>query len=109
MDDKNSQQLLEELQTLNSIGGVNMNDLLNVSDELRQVFVWMIRQNGFQAEDMETYLGLEDAHVRELLEILVEKGLVEEVSTTQRFYANISPTRAGRKYRVSNDLWKALE
>jgi len=109
MDENNPEQLLAEIQTLHATGGVDINELLNVSDELRQVFLWMIRQNGFQSEEMETYLGVDAAGVRDLLEVLVAKGLVEEISTTQRFYANLGNIRSNRKYRVSSDLWKALE
>jgi hypothetical protein len=109
MDMNNSEQLLEEIQTLHATGGVDMNELLNVSDELRRVFLWMIRQNGFQSEDMGSYLGVDADKVHDLLEVLVAKGLVEEISTTQRFYANLGTMRSNRKYRVSSDLWKALE
>ena len=109
MDENNPEQLLAEIQTLHATGGVDMNELLTVSDELRQVFLWMIRQNGFQSEDMESYLGVDADGVHDILEVLVKKGLVEEISTTQRFYANLGTMRSNRKYRISGDLWKALE
>jgi hypothetical protein len=109
MDAAAFQILLDEIQALDAQQGIDMNELINVSDGLRQVLVWMIRTNGFQASDLEGFLEQEPSGVQKLLDGLAEKNMVEEMKATQTYYAQVASSRVARKYRVSPDIWKAFD
>ncbi len=109
MDDKTFKKLLVEVRQLDMRDGIDMNDLLNISDELSHALTWMIRNSGFQAPDLGQYLGGDERQAQQLLDALNEKNMVEEVKATQRFYPQMAQARSGRKYRVARDVWKALE
>jgi hypothetical protein len=109
MDDKAFKKVLAEVGQLDRREGIDLNDLLDISENLRQVLIWMIRNIGFQASDLGQYLGGNDTQAEQLLAALSDKGMIEEVKSTQRFYPQMAQARSGRKYRVSRDVWKALE
>lgn len=109
MDDNNFHGLLEEIDSLRISGGVDMNELLNISDTLRELLVWMLRRNGFAVEELSAYLSCEPAVAQQLIEVMSSKLLVEEVLETQTFRLHMASSRAARKYRVSDDVWRALD
>lgn len=109
MDTAAFQSVLDEIKTLEIQNGIDMNELINVSDGLRQVLVWMIRTNGFQASELEGFLEQDAAGVQKLLDALADKNMVEEMRATQKFYAQVVSSRVARKYRVSPDIWKAFD
>jgi hypothetical protein len=109
MDNKTLKKLLAEIDQLDMRDGIDLNKLLDISDELSQVLTWMIRNSGFQAPDLGKYLGADERQAQRILDALDAKDMVEEVKSTQRFYPQLAQTQASRKYRVSRDVWKALE
>jgi hypothetical protein len=109
MDDQAFQYLLTEVDAMESSHGIDMNQLLNLSTELSQLLSWMVRQRGFQAEDVSGFLSCDPADTQILLERLISKSLVEEVKDTQMYQVQVAPSRASRKYRASNDVWKVFD
>ncbi|MFM8320728.1 MAG: hypothetical protein ACKOC5_07410 [Chloroflexota bacterium] len=109
MDTKTFQQLQVEVDAIEAISGVDMNELLNISEELRALLVWMIRRNGFTLEDLAEYMSCETSMAQALLERLARKLLVEEMQDTQTFIVHVASSRTGRKYRVSDDVWKVFD
>lgn len=109
MDDKTFKKLLAEIGGLEMRDGIDLNKLLDISDELSQVLAWMIRNSGFQAPDLGKHLGGDEHQAQQILDALAARAMVEEVKTTQRFYPQMAQTHSSRKYRVSRDVWKALE
>lgn len=110
MDKPTFQNLLKEVAALEiRSGGVDMNELLNISEQLRDILVWMIRKHGFQIEELGAYLDCDVATAQRLLEALTGKLLVEEVSETQMYVVQVASSRSGRKYRVSDDVWKVFD
>jgi predicted transcriptional regulator len=109
MDDPTFQRLLAEIDTLDTPKGLDMNELLNISDDLRSILVWMVRQHGFQTEDLAAQLGRETESAQKLLERLAGKAMVEEVEDTQLYYVQVASSRSARKYRVSEEVWKVFD
>lgn len=105
------QRLLNEVDALEVHGGIDMNELLNISDELRQLLVWMIRCNGFHPKDIEENLSCTEAEALEILELLGRKALITEEAAddTQVYYVQMAGTRSGRKFRVAQDIWKVID
>jgi DNA-binding MarR family transcriptional regulator len=109
MSASQSQRLLKEIQDMDTTKGVDMNEMLFISDELRQLLVWMIRTNGFQAQELQDKLAIDYSDAVQMLDAMRAKGLLEEIRTTQRFQVNIATTRSGRKYQVPKDVWKVFD
>lgn len=109
MDDQAFQCLLAEVDAMESSHGIDMNQLLNLPPALSQLLSWMVRQRGFQAEDVTDFLSCEPAATPTLLERLISKALIEEIKDTQMYQAQVVSSRAARKYRVSDDVWKVFD
>jgi|GEM_PF-3248416 len=109
MDKKAMESMLLELEALQISGGMDMNELLDVSDDLRKLLVWMVRKNGFQVNELKKYLRRKPEDIEKLLDALEQKGLVEERAETQRYQVNVKTTRLSRKYQVPKDVWKVFD
>lgn len=109
MDNQTFDHLLAEIEALEAVDGVDMNALLTVSDALRSLLVWMVRQPGFQPEDLAAFLDCDPGAARQLLERMVTKTLVEEVQDTQVYHLQMASSRSARKYRVSDEVWKTFD
>ena len=109
MEEPLIQRLLKEVNALEIHGGIDMNELLNISEELRQLLVWMIRRKGFHPKELEQYLSCDEAGAQEILELLAKKALIEEVADSQTYYVQMAGTRSGRKYRIAQDIWKVID
>jgi hypothetical protein len=109
MDTPSYEKLLQEIQVIDPGPGLDMNDMLNLSDPLRQLLVWMIRKNAFQANELGNYLEIEPMAAQEIVDSLKKSGLIEEIDATQRFQLNMASTRSTRKYQVPKDVWKVFD
>jgi transcription initiation factor IIE alpha subunit len=108
MNEQNYQNLLHELEELGPLDGVSMAQVLSISDELRQLFTWMIRKNHFQEEELATYLNADVSHARTLLFAMLYKGLIKEsepeegqAPATGQYRTNI---RLSPRFRVPNNI-----
>ena len=102
MDAKSYHSLMLELETLEPKKSLQMSELLDVSDELRQVITWMIRKVQFQDRALAGHLGLKLSEVRKLLILMLYKGLITETEKEDGQYRTkltIEP-----RYRVENDI-----
>lgn len=109
MDTATFESILDEIQALEAQTGIDMNELINVSDGLRQVLVWMIRTNGFQLGDLEEFLEQSPPQVQRLLDGLTAKNMVEEMKAEHKYFAQVVSSRVERKYRIAPDFWKAFD
>ena len=108
MDQETLNQLLQEVNTMQESGRLEMGELLEASDELRQLLIWMVRQKQFEVADVAEQTGLGSSGSKDLINALLRKGIlhitdsekVDKFSTTMRFVP---------KYKVPEDIWKALE
>lgn len=60
--------------------GLSLVDLNKLSDSQRQLVNWMRRQGSCSWQDIVTQMGEDEATVRTLLDTLLEKGFVREIS-----------------------------
>ncbi len=109
MEDQALHRMLAEVEALEVSNGVDMNELLTVSDELRSLLVWMVRRHGFQPEDLAAFLTCSPEAARLLLERMTTRSLVEEVEDTQVYHLQMASSRSSRKYRVSEEVWKTFD
>lgn len=109
MDGTVLERLLNEIEALQVSGGMDMNELLDISDELRQVLIWMVRKHGFQVQELAEHLSMNATELEALLDAMQNKGLVEEQAETQRFQVHVKTTRLSRKYQVPKDVWKVFD
>jgi hypothetical protein len=99
---------LKEIPPLSSPGKVNMSDLIAFPDGIRKMLNWMVRQKVVQVATVINFLGEDESSAQELIDELVNKGLVEEIITDQgpQYQVTIHSTK---KYRVPDKIWKVID
>ncbi len=120
MDDKAYQNLLHEFSSLSipkprgtgplgegtGSSGLTMTQILELSDEARQLLTWMIRKNRFQDQELAERLSVSITQARKLLYMMLSKGLISELNTEQpekesEYRTNIS---LSPKYKVPKNI-----
>lgn len=99
---------LKEMPPLSSPGQVNMSDLIAFPDGIRKLLNWMVRQKIVQVATVANFLGEDEDSAQELIDVMVKKGLVEEVKTDQGTQYQVT-IRSAKKYRVPDKIWKAID
>jgi hypothetical protein len=110
MDERTFKRVLSEVDELDAAAGMDMNKLLTLSDALRQIFTWIIRQNVFTTEALADHLAVDAKDAQKLINLLTYKGYVEFQTESQgKYHANVTTTRFIRRYRMPKDVWKLIE
>lgn len=99
---------LKEMPPLSSPGQVNMSDLITFPDGIRKTLNWIVRQKIVQVATVASFLGEDEDSAQELIDVMVKKGLVEEVKTDQGTLYQVT-IRSAKKYRVPDKIWKAID
>lgn len=98
---------LDQAPQIDSTTSLNMTSLLTFPAELRQFMTWIMRQKTVQVSKVAQYFGQEEPAAQELLELMVKKGLIEEVQSAEGMNYQV-PVRSSRNYRVPDRVWKAI-
>jgi transcription initiation factor IIE alpha subunit len=108
MDPQTFQSIMGELESLEATDGLHMSGMLDISQELRQMLTWMIRQKRFQDEQVAEYLELDLPSIRKLLYVLLYKGFITEAAEEEpgqyRTKITVKP-----KFRVPKDILDMLD
>jgi DNA-binding MarR family transcriptional regulator len=99
---------MNDLDALQIPGGLNMSNLVEFPESLRQLITWMMREGDVEAEELAAYLSLDIDRARQLLDALLGKGLVEEVNELQEERYHVVITTA-RNYRVPKKIWEVFD
>lgn len=101
-------QIKSELESLDSVNGLHMSDLLEFPQTLSQLLTWMVREKTIQLEELAAYVERDQTDTRALLELLISKGFVEEVKKEdeEQYQVHMKPTR---NYRVPKSIWQVLD
>ena len=88
--------------------GLSIVDLNQLSDSQRQLVNWMRRKGDCSWQDIITQMGEDESTVRTLLDTLLEKGFVREISEESGFSYRVNlGDRRGRQLPLK--LQQALE
>lgn len=101
-------RLAAELTAREKTPGLTMSDVLNMPDDQRQLFTWLLRQRTPGLTEVARFLGRDEAAAQAVLAGLVEQGLVREFEQrgTRRYQVRLAPKR-GRT--MPANLWQALD
>ena len=110
MDKATFQKVLEGIQKVDAKDGLDVNELLVVSSELRELLTWMVRKKRFMPEELTEHLALRAAESRELLAALLRNGIIEisEPEDPVEYRTRVTGTFK-HKFRVQSDIWKLLD
>jgi len=108
MDQDVFAQLLIELASLPDMDGVSMSEIVFLPEHLRALMNWMVRENSFQFDNVAVFLKQNEENSRLILDILVTKGLIEEVKGDDQEVYQIH-LKVSRNYRVPKDIWKVID
>lgn len=109
MDDVAFQNLLEEIRTFEAPQGVDLNELLNISAELRQLLVWMLRAHDFQPGDLQTYLDVNRLACWQVIEAMLARRMLQASEDQRRYHIHVAFVRSSRKHRAPGDIWKVFD
>lgn len=96
-----------ELGSREKSPGLNMIDVLEMPEALRNLLQWMMRQEYVFAVDAASHSGTDEAAVRTLLAPLIENGNVVEFELKKRTAYRVRLARK-RGRELPSDLWQAL-
>jgi hypothetical protein len=99
---------LDQVPPLAEAGELNMSNLLGFPPGLRQLITWIMRQKLVQVGKVASFLGLDEPTSQTLMDLLVQKGFVEEASSAEGPQYQV-PVRSSRNYRVPERIWKVLD
>ena len=110
MDDKTYEQIIQNLGSIDASDGLDMSEILSITDDLRQLLTWMIRKNRFDSKEVMAHFSLKKHQVRQLIFTLKTKGFIEETKSDnprqEEFHVNV---KQGRNYRVPTGIWKVFD
>ena len=107
MDEKTFKKLISELQNMPMMESVSMSQILDTSDEIRDLLTWLIRLNRFQVDDMAEHLEISHSRAQLLLFTMMNKGLIAEIPDEDSDAAGgiyRTNLRIIPKYRVPKDI-----
>jgi hypothetical protein len=83
-------------------------DVLTLPDPLRQLAIWMLRQNAVSLEEVVAYLGQEIEQVRSLLDTLVVQGFahVQNADSVPQYRMRLVSRQQRRQ--LAGELWQTL-
>ncbi|MFC1878892.1 hypothetical protein ACFLZW_03155 [Chloroflexota bacterium] len=110
MDRKTFDKILGDLSLLDAKDGLDVNDLLSIPDDLRQLLTWMVRSKRFMSDDLAEHLGFSSAEARELLAVLLRNGFIElsEPDGPSEYRTRVTGTFK-HKFKVQSDIWNLLD
>ena len=110
MDQQTYEKLLADLEEVDARDGLDINDLLFITDDLRKLLTWMVRRSRFDSYDLSSHTELDKSRIRELLAVLLRKGFIEITEAEEQVQYQTRVTGSfSRKYRVPSDVWKLLD
>lgn len=110
MDQQTYDEILAGLERVDAKDGVDINELLFLSEDLRKLLTWMVRISRFDSHDLTSHMDLDKATIKELLGVMLRKGLIEITEAEEQVQYQTRVTGSfSRKYRVPSDVWKLLD
>ena len=108
MDEVTLKHISRELEVMNAQNGFEMAELLDISDELRRLLTWMVRKRQFSVNDLAKRINVDASAARGLINTMLRKGFIKitETEDVERYSTTMNYVP---KYKVPNDIWKALE
>jgi transcription initiation factor IIE alpha subunit len=110
MDKNTLQRIKDGLARVDAREGLDVNELLNLPDDVRQLLTWMVRSKRFMSDDLVEHLGVSSADGRELLALLLRNGFIEisEAEEPKEYRTRVTGTFK-HKFKVQSDIWKLLD
>ena len=111
MDKETLAKILDELSQIDASDGLDVNELLRIPEEVRQLLTWMVRSKRFMSDELAEHLGLNASQTGRLLGVLLRKGFVELSGPDEdapAYRMRVTGTYK-QKFRVQRDIWKLLD
>jgi len=110
MDKQALTKILDDLSHLDTKDGLDVNDLLHIPDDLRQLLTWMVREKRFMSDDLAEHMDLSSSDARELLAVLLRNGIISisEPDAPTEYRTRVTGTFK-HKFKVQSDIWNLLD
>jgi hypothetical protein len=101
-------RLQEEVTVREKNPGLDMGNILDLPDDLREIITWMLRESHVDLPQMTAHLGKDEAAARAMIDSLLEQGYVREIDIKGEVEYRVR-LKPKRKVNMPSNLWKALE
>jgi Fic family protein len=88
--------------------GLDMTDILELPDNLREVINWMLRETYVDMAQVTAHLGNSEQNARTMIDTLLDKGYIREIDMKGRIQYRVR-LKPKRKHDMPSNLWKALD
>lgn len=88
--------------------GLDMGNILDLPDDLREIITWMLRESHVDLSQMTAHLGKDEAAARAMIDSLLDKGYIREIDMKGQVQYRVR-LKPKRKVNMPSNLWKALE
>lgn len=88
--------------------GLSMSDVLAQPEPLRGLLAWMLREEQVEFSAMVAFLQQDETAARSLLDDLVKRGHVQQVSREDKVYYAVRLV-SQRKRQLPGELWDQLD
>ncbi len=104
--------LISELEAVPTVSGLIMTDILTLPEAVRQFIQWVLRRKNVTFGELADYLEGDDEHTRRVIDLMAEKGFLEETGDAgqMRFRIHTSTILHTNERRKSSkpSLWETL-
>ena len=103
--------LVSELGAVAPIPGLLMTDILDLPDAIRQVVRWILRQKYVSLPELAAYLGIDNDTTLSVIEMLTQKGFLEESKETKNKQYRIRTStiiHTAEHKKPTLDLWETF-
>ena len=101
-------RLQTEIEAREKAAGLSMADILDLPDDLRQLFTWMMHESEVSLQQVVAHTGQNEETTTAMLKTLVEKGFVREIDLKEekRYRVRL----AAKKWKdIPLDIWASLD
>ena len=101
-------RLQTEIEAREKAAGLSMTDILDLPDNLRQLFAWMMHESEVSLQQVIEHTGQNKKATLVMLKALVEKGFVREIDLKEekRFRVRLA---AKKGKEIPLDIWESLD
>ena len=101
-------RLQEEVVAREKTPGLDMTEILDLPDSLREIINWMLRETQVTFAQVVTRMGKDEPTARAMLDNLLDKGYIREIDMKGQVQYRVR-LKPKRKHNIPSNLWKALD
>ncbi len=101
-------RIQDEFKAREKTPGLDMTDILDMPDNLREIINWMLRNTYVDLQQLTARMDNDEQKARDMLNTLLDKGYIREIDMKGHVQYRVR-LKPKRKHNMPSNLWKALD